>query len=637
MLIAAAFVLAHLLAFLFPCLFEEWNSKINDSLFRLRYRLKGTEQIYPYIAHVDITDSMARRLELSVWDRQRFGRLLRLLADAYTEAVIFDILFPEPSFPENDRVLAEATAYAGTAYYPVILLAEEYRRMFDTGLEHLEEPLVARWLWRPRVLREGEPHYAVSAVPNFPELMAAAAGIGHINSDPDRDGVHRRFPLLFRYREGYIPSLTFRAACDYLQVEPERIEVRFGSHILLPQAQLPSGMRRDLRIPIDGRGRMIINYAGPWADSFAHYSFEKLLQAELEPALLDTLAAELEGFLLIVSDLTIKTDDQGPVPLERIYPLSGLHANILNSILTDSFLREPPWGQSLLTSLALAAVLWALALTARPVGFSLLSLGAYAGFAVLTVWMFAYRGRLAEPMSHSVGFLAALIAVNVQSFVQADREKTTMRLRFERYFAPQLMSKILRAPEKLMAAEKKVLTVLFSDIAGFTSWCTTHSPEQILFTLNEYFDAMTSVVFRNEGTIDKFIGDGLMAFFGDPIEQPDHGRRAVRTAIEMQQEVRRLRERWEPEGRLAIQIRIGINSGEVVVGDLGSRRIVDYTVIGANVNLSQRLESQAPVGGILISEPLYDLVKGEFETRFVGRITAKGIVEQFGAYEVLVP
>jgi adenylate cyclase len=188
-----------------------------------------------------------------------------------------------------------------------------------------------------------------------------------------------------------------------------------------------------------------------------------------------------------------------------------------------------------------------------------------------------------------------------------------------------------------MSAEKKVLTILFSDIAGFTSWCTTQGPEQVLSTLNEYFDEMTAILFRNEGTIDKFIGDGLMAFFGDPIEQPDHAQRAVRTAIEMQQKVRELRSEWERQGRLPVQIRVGINTGEVVVGDLGSRRIVEYTAIGSNVNLSQRLESRAPVGGILISDAVYRLIRNDFAARFAGKITAKGISEEFGTYEVIVP
>jgi adenylate cyclase len=154
-------------------------------------------------------------------------------------------------------------------------------------------------------------------------------------------------------------------------------------------------------------------------------------------------------------------------------------------------------------------------------------------------------------------------------------------------------------------------------------------------TLNEYFELMTEIVFRNEGTMDKFIGDGLMAFFGDPIPQSDHALRAVRTAIEMQRAVRGLRERWEAEGRMPIHIRIGLNTGEVVVGDMGSRRIMAYTAIGANVNLASRLESKAPVDGVLVSASVYLAVKSSVETRFAGRITAKGITEDFETYEIV--
>jgi adenylate cyclase len=207
----------------------------------------------------------------------------------------------------------------------------------------------------------------------------------------------------------------------------------------------------------------------------------------------------------------------------------------------------------------------------------------------------------------------------------------------ERYFAPRLMSKILQAQDRLMSAEQKVITVLFSDISGFTSWCSTQPPDAIHRTLNEYFELMTEIVFRHEGTVDKFIGDGLMAFFGDPLSQSDHALRAVRTGIEMQQAVRGLRARWEAEGRMPIHIRIGINSGEVVVGDMGSRRIMAYTAIGSNVNLGSRLESKAPIDGVLVSAPVYHAVKDTVATRFAGKITAKGISEDFETYEVIVP
>jgi adenylate cyclase len=148
---------------------------------------------------------------------------------------------------------------------------------------------------------------------------------------------------------------------------------------------------------------------------------------------------------------------------------------------------------------------------------------------------------------------------------------------------------------------------------------------------------MTEIVFRNEGTVDKFIGDGLMAFFGDPLAQSDHALRAVRTGIEMQQAVRGLRTRWEAEGRMPIHIRIGINSGEMVVGDMGSRRIMAYTAIGSHVNLASRLESKAPIDGVLVSAPVYQAVKGTVTTRFAGKITAKGISEDFETWEVIVP
>jgi adenylate cyclase len=188
-----------------------------------------------------------------------------------------------------------------------------------------------------------------------------------------------------------------------------------------------------------------------------------------------------------------------------------------------------------------------------------------------------------------------------------------------------------------MSAEKKVVTVLFSDIAGFTAWSTTQAPDAIHATLNEYFEEMTAIVFRHEGTVDKFIGDGLMAFFGDPLAQPDHALRAVRTAIEMQQAMRGLRSRWEADGRASLHIRIGVNTGEMVVGDMGSHRIMAYTAIGAHVNLGSRLEGKAPVDGILVSAAVRDAVGEPVPMTFAGNITAKGIAEEFATWIVPVP
>jgi adenylate cyclase len=382
---------------------------------------------------------------------------------------------------------------------------------------------------------------------------------------------------------------------------------------------------------------MIVDFPGPWGTGFTHYRPSKLLEAETDPDVADRVATEFDGSLLIVADITTGSSDYGSNPFERVFPRSGIHAAALNSILSDRFLRAPSWTLVLLVNLAFAAALWLAARSTRPLAGSLLMTAAWAALAAVEGALFAFGGIMPSLAAPTLALVLAIVAINGYRFLQAEKEKLEFRLRMERYFAPRLMAKIMGSPGTFLTADKKVITILFSDIAGFTSWCTTQSPDAIHRTLNEYFEAMTEIIFRNEGTVDKFIGDGLMAFFGDPLPQADHASRAVRTAIEMQQAVRSLRERWQAEGRMPIHIRVGINSGEVVVGDMGSQRIRTYTAIGSNVNLCSRLEGKAPVDGVLVSAPVYEAVKDSMAARFAGRITAKGIADAFDTWEVLVP
>ena len=161
-------------------------------------------------------------------------------------------------------------------------------------------------------------------------------------------------------------------------------------------------------------------------------------------------------------------------------------------------------------------------------------------------------------------------------------------------------------------------------------------PDHIQDLLNEYFEAMTEIVFKYEGTLDKFIGDGLMVFFGDPEPQPDHALRCVRAAVEMQKKAREINDEWEKQDHMPLQIRIGINTGTVVVGNMGSPQRLSYTVLGSAANLAQRLESNAPEGGILISKSTYDFVKDQINVKSLERIKLKGFDDAIAVYEVLV-
>lgn len=185
----------------------------------------------------------------------------------------------------------------------------------------------------------------------------------------------------------------------------------------------------------------------------------------------------------------------------------------------------------ILVDIILIIVLCVIAVTLRSVGFWLSCIVIFLIFLSSVGYLFIFQNILTNIIRQSLGFAFSFVAVNVYSYIVAEREKTFLRNTFKSYFAPQVLNKILQSPDKLETSEKKVLTVLFSDISGFTSWCSSKGPEEIRSTLNEYFDEMTKIVFKHVGTIDKYIGDGLMVFFGDPFEQPDHALRAIETAI----------------------------------------------------------------------------------------------------------
>jgi adenylate cyclase len=231
----------------------------------------------------------------------------------------------------------------------------------------------------------------------------------------------------------------------------------------------------------------------------------------------------------------------------------------------------------------------------------------------------------------------ATICILAYRYINEEKEKEVFRRTLEAYFPPLVVKKIIANPEIIgSGGQKKELTILFSDIKDFTRYTSSMGPDQVQKLLNEYFEAMTEIVFQYKGTVDKFMGDGMMVFFGDPEPQSDHALLCVRAAIDMQKKVREIRAKWEKHGGMPIQIRIGINTDTVVVGNMGSSKRLSYTVLGAPVNLAQRLESNAPAGGILISQRTYDLIKEHITAFPLGRIEVKGFEESISVYEVPV-
>ena len=637
-LILSSFITSWASFYLFPGLFQSWDLISNDQLYKLRYFHKGPQDFSPNIIHVDLDDPSVRDLPISSEDQTLYGELINILNYAEVKGILFDMLFVRCEEKEKCNYLIEASENFGKSYLPVILRPKDKSLSDDNYTpEQLEKlRLDPRSIWVPQIKNPGTPIDAKVAFLNYRDLESTAGGLGHITCYPDNDGIFRRFPLVIQTDDGLIPSLSFRMVVDYLQVPPENIEIFFGKSILLPDAKFPDGREKDIIIPIDEHGKMVISFAGPWTNSYIHYSVSKLLEIGMDDDLSEELIDEIEGSLVILSDVSTGGRDFGSVPLESFYPLSGLHANVINSILKEDFIYQLPLFYEFLIDFTICMLLFFTALNLRGMGFALATVIMYSVFVAFSVWLFIYSSTLSNVVRTSLGVLFAFGSVNIFKYLNEEKEKAFIKASFESYFAPDLLTKILKSPQKLDTIDRKPLTIMFSDIKSFTSWSSTQSAENIHATLNKYFNEMATIVFKYQGTIDKYIGDGLLVFFGDPIEYDDHAERAAKAALEMQYAVRKLRAEWEPEGGMAIQIRIGLNTGEVIVGNMGSEKRLDYTVIGANVNLAQRLESNAPVGGILISQSTNDAISESIPTRHSGKVQMKGYEDKIDTFEIII-
>jgi adenylate cyclase len=637
-LVVLSFAVSQLCFMALQDLFESWNAQAIDRLFKFRSASERFRPAYDdAIVHVDLSNTTIQQLSNFYLNRSHYAQVIRNLASMRASAQMYDFIFAARTDESQDSALIHAASEAGSAYFGMAF------ELSERGAERQKGPrdeTVRRYLdatdWSiDTVEGPGDFYIGTNPLITFPDLAGSSRGQGFLSIKPDRDGVFRRAPLLVKWNGGYYPSLPFRIACDYLGVSPDRILIDPGRSITLKDARRPGGPVHDIVIPIDRRGNMTINFIGPW-ERMLHYNFADVFRASEDRDEMEIWREELEGKIVLVSDVSTGSSDIGAVPTDVNFPLSGLHANVVHTILSGEFLRELSPLQTFAVELALAAVALFLALSYSSLFFSIsvFALAAmYVGGAALSFLHGLLIPNIVRPL-----FLMTIftVAISAYRYISEERERLVLRKTFEAYFPPSVVEKIVENPEMITAAgQKKELTILFSDIKSFTTYSASLTPDQIQRSLNEYFDAMVEVVFNYQGTVDKYIGDGLMVFFGDPEPQPDHALRCVHAAIGMQRKVRDLKEKWEKQGGIPIRIRIGINTGVVVVGNMGSARRLSYTVLGSAVNLAQRLESNAPVDGILISERTYELVKDKVPTRSPGAIKVKGIDEPVTVYEVI--
>ena len=324
---------------------------------------------------------------------------------------------------------------------------------------------------------------------------------------------------------------------------------------------------------------------------------------------------------------------------KQTMPGIQLHASMADSLLSNRFIRPsaPRVGVLAVFSSAVAVGLLAALLPfAAALAGTLLALGGWAAFALQ-----AFRGGLWLPMaSPMLAMSFALFGGTAYRYFVEDREKRKVKGLFGRYVSKDVYAQLLEHPELArLGGRRRAMTVLFSDIRGFTSITEKGNPEELVAQLNEYFTQMVEIVFRHHGTVDKFVGDMVMALFGAPVDDVDHAEHAVAAAVSMVDGLAGLNRRWASEGRARLDIGVGVNSGDMIAGNIGSSSIMSYTVIGDNVNLGSRLESlnKEYRSRIIISDATRSQLTGAYDIRPLGDVVVKGKTRAVAIFEVVVP
>ncbi|MGE0517502.1 MAG: CHASE2 domain-containing protein [Candidatus Binatia bacterium] len=462
---------------------------------------------------------------------------------------------------------------------------------------------------------------------NLPPLAAAAAGLGYFNFFPDRDGLFRRVPMAIAFGDRVTMPLSLAVLRHAWPQRPAAIRLGpYGVESLRLGAEL---------LPVDRWGQLLINYRGP-RRTFRHVSAADVLAGRVSPDV-------FRNALVLLGVTAVGVGDVRNTPFDPVYPGVEIHATVLDNILRRDFLYRPAIAGSIalydVAVILLVAVLVGAALhRTRGMAGALVAAGLLAAYVVGSQLVFAGHGAVLSFAYPALCIALSYVGVGVHQYAVTEREKRQTRRMLDLYLSPELSRYLSERPETLqLGGEKSERTVLFSDVKGFTGISERLSAEDLVEVLNLYLGEMTEAVFAHGGMLDKYIGDGLMAVWGAPVAQPDHAARACRAALEMLERLQALNRKIAARGWPTLGIRIGINSGPMVFGNMGSPGHLSLTVMGDNVNLAARLEGINKLYGsaIIASDRTVQLAGDSVVARELDLVRVRGRDMAVHIYEIL--
>lgn len=602
-------------------------------MFRVRYQPPPDSRI-SIILYEDVTDT-----HLAPWppDRSVHGEMIKYLTLAGPKVVTWDVILDATREGEGDAEMGEAAAMAARAGTRVITgaVSDPYPAEGDAAGQGLTRAL--SHVRGDRSLLVGDTH----ALLPFPALRAAS-WFGFVDTPPGGDGVRREIPLVVRVGNDVFPSLALQTLMAFFDVEPEDVRVELGDAVYLPTLA-----RGELRLPVNAAGRFLLNYRYDQTETGLDFAAMNYMEAllKLDERFVQQTGVpempELKGGVVFIGQSVVGKADAGPTQRSALSPLVLVHANLVNNVLANDLARRAPAWAVLLGGVLLGYVgmvvgtrrsVWAMAAFggASLAGYVAVSFGAWVRWSLwLPLWW---------PV---MGFLALQFIVIGGRVRREQRAREQVKQMFGAYLSPELLAKMMKDGRSIAAvsSERRAVTILFSDLRDFTSLAERVDDEELIAQLNEYLAAMVECIHREGGTLHKFIGDAVMAVWGDLESRSveEDAQSAARAALAMQRTLRELNGKWRAVGKPELRMGVGLNHGVVLIGNIGSPRRMEFSAIGDAVNLASRLESLNKEQGteVLMGEQLPVLLGRGFKTRPCGALRVRGKSAAVEVFELL--
>jgi adenylate cyclase len=535
-------------------------------------------------------------------DRAYHGNLVELLSLTKPAVITWDVILDVSREGEGDAKMGLGVQAAAERGVQVVTASVSSADPVEV-VPGFDGPT------RPLTQVEGDISQLIGdahAILPFAQLRAVS-WYGFADTPPEGDGIRRQVPLVVRVGDRVYPSLALQTLLRYFEVPTETVRVRLGDAVYLP-----TRTQGELRIPLSSSGRYWLNYRydqDEYGTDYPTYSYIEMLVRLSEHFVEKKAGArpppDLAGKIVFVGQTVTGKADAGPTPRNRYAPLVLTHANLVDNVLRGDYVRRWPEGVVWAAMLALsyAGLGWTMR---RPVwlmgAFAVLFAAGYVE-AACAAWIgWSLWLPLLGPL---LGFTAANFAAITQRVLREQKAKQEIKGMFGTYVSPQLVDRLIKSgePPRLGGHEEEI-TAYFSDIQGFSAFSEMLPPDLLVTLMNEYLTACTDILQEEGGTLDKYIGDAVVAMFGAPIALPDHALRACVASQRVHRRLAELRAKWQGEGDKwppivwKMQSRIGLNSGRCIIGNMGSRTRFNYTMMGDNVNLAARMESGAKSWGV---------------------------------------